>query len=83
MATVNRSKPGVPNRHTINITELRTETREIVEKAHFRGWHYVVLRAGQPMVAVLNHEEYERLIAIAAASEDKVVAKDRSSARPG
>lgn len=75
MATASQPKPSAPNQHTINITELRTETREIVEKAHFRGWHYVVLRAGQPMVAVLDYEEYEQLLTVVAAS-GKVIRKE-------
>jgi prevent-host-death family protein len=66
MAAANQPKPSIPNQHTINVTELRTETREILENAHFRGWHYVVQRAGQPMIAVLDYEEYERLLAITA-----------------
>ena len=71
MAAVSQPKPSAPNRHTINVTDLRTETREILENAHFRGWHYVVQRAGQPMIAILDHEEYERLLAIAAAGDGK------------
>ena len=31
-------------------------TREILENAHCRGWHYIVHRAGQPMIAILDHE---------------------------
>ena len=52
-----------PNRKTINVTDLRLATREIMENAHFRGQHYVVERAGQPMVAILSVDEYERLLA--------------------
>ncbi len=65
MATVSQPKPSAPNQHTINVTDLRTETREILENAHFRGWHYMVLRAGQPMVAILDHDEYQRLVVLA------------------
>lgn len=66
MASVSQPKPSTPDRHTINVTDLRTETREILENAHFRGWHYIVQRAGQPMIAILDNEEYERLLATAA-----------------
>jgi hypothetical protein len=48
---------------TITVTNLWVATREIIENAHFRGKHYVVERAGQPMVAVIGIEEYQRLIA--------------------
>ena len=80
MATVSQPKPSAPNQHTINVTDLRTETREILENAHFRGWHYIVQRAGQPMIAILDHEEYERLLAIAA-GDGKAVAKEKASNR--
>lgn len=45
----------------ITVTDLRTQTREILENVHFRGWRYVVERAGQPMAALVNVEEFERL----------------------
>ena len=83
MAAVSQPKPSAPDRHTINITELRTETREIIEKAHFRGWHYVVLRAGQPMVAVLDYDEYERLLAVAAMGNSDAKPKDQARAKSG
>jgi prevent-host-death family protein len=47
---------------TITVTDLRLETREILENAHFRGRHYVVMRAGQPMVVILGVEDYLRMI---------------------
>jgi prevent-host-death family protein len=47
---------------TISVTDLRIATREILENAHFRGRRYIVARAGQPMVAILGVEEYERLV---------------------
>jgi len=83
MAAVSQPKASTPDRHTINVTDLRTETREILENAHFRGWHYVVLRAGQPMIAILDHAEYERILVLAADGEGKVVAKERAGGRPG
>jgi hypothetical protein len=52
-----------PHCKTINVTDLRAGMREIIENAHFRGQHYVVERAGQPMVVILNVDEYERLLA--------------------
>lgn len=49
----------------ITVTDLRTQTREILENVNFRGWRYVVERAGQPMAALLNVEEFERLVGAA------------------
>ncbi len=37
MAAVSQPKASAPDRRTINVTDLRTETREILENAHFRG----------------------------------------------
>jgi len=47
---------------TINVTDLRISTREIVDGAYFRGRHYIVKRNGRPMVVVLGVEEYEQLV---------------------
>ena len=82
MAAVSQPKPSTPDRHTINVTDLRTETREILENAHFRGWHYIVQRAGQPMIAILDHEEYERLLALGA-SDGGVAMRIQGGSRPG
>jgi hypothetical protein len=60
------------NRKIINVTDLRVATREILENAHFRGQHYVVERAGQPMVVILAVDEYERLLQSNGAIPDSV-----------
>lgn len=44
----------------ISVTDLRTNTREILENAHFRGRHYTIERAGSPMAVILDVAEYER-----------------------
>jgi prevent-host-death family protein len=54
-----------PNGKTISVTDLRDGTREVLENAHFRGQHYVIERAGQPMAVILGIDEYERLVASA------------------
>jgi prevent-host-death family protein len=50
------------NGKTISVTDLRDGTREVLENAHFRGHHYVVQRAGQPMAVILGIDEYQRLL---------------------
>jgi prevent-host-death family protein len=50
-----------PNRKTINVTDLRVQTREVLENVHFRGCQYVIERAGQPMAVIMSLEEYQRL----------------------
>jgi hypothetical protein len=82
MSAVSQPKPSAPERHTINATDLRTETREILENADSRGWHWIVLRGGQPMVAILDHDEYERLLTLVV-GDCKVVVKERASCRSG
>jgi len=79
--TVSQTKPSAPDRRTINVTDLRTETREILENAQFLGRHYIVHRAGQPMIAIGDHEEYERLLSLAAGGS-RAVAKAQASGRP-
>ena len=83
MSPVSQPKLSAPDRRTINVTDLRTETREILENAHFRGWHYVVQRAGQPMIAILDHDEYERLLAVAAMGNSDAKPKDQARAKSG
>ncbi|MCX6031835.1 MAG: type II toxin-antitoxin system prevent-host-death family antitoxin [Chloroflexi bacterium] len=57
----------------ISVTDLRGRAREILESAHFRGKHYLVERAGQPMVVVMGVEEYRRFMA--AQQEASVIAE--------
>jgi hypothetical protein len=80
---VSQTIPSALDRHTIKVTDLRTETRVMLEHVHFRGWHYFGHRAGQPMIAILDHDEYERLLTLAAAGDGKTVTKERSSGRSG
>lgn len=80
---MSQPKPSAPDRYTINVTDLRTETREILENAHFRGWHYLVLHAGQPMIVTLDCDEYERLLAIAAIGHGDTRPRDRATAKSG
>lgn len=50
---------------TISVTELRANTRQVLENAHFRGRKYVIERAGQEMAVILGVEEYRRLVMLA------------------
>ncbi len=67
-----------PRCQKINVTDLRVATREILENAHFRGQHYVVERAGQPMVAILSIDEYQRLISQGSGEEGLGVKRECS-----
>jgi prevent-host-death family protein len=47
----------------ISVTDLREQTRRIVDEAHFRGRTYIVERAGEPMVVIMGVDEYDRMAA--------------------
>lgn len=46
----------------ISSTLLRTNTRDILEQAKFRGEHFIVETFGKPMVAIVGVEEYWNLL---------------------
>ena len=46
----------------ISSTLLRTQTRDILEQAKFRGEHFIVETFGKPMVAIVGVEEYWDLL---------------------
>ena len=46
----------------ISSTLLRTNTRDILEQAKFRGEHFIVETFGKPMVAIVGVEEYWDLV---------------------
>jgi antitoxin (DNA-binding transcriptional repressor) of toxin-antitoxin stability system len=45
----------------IKATELRTFTRNILERAKFQGERFVVYTYGQPMAVLMGVDEYRRL----------------------
>ncbi|NIV39972.1 MAG: hypothetical protein GWN58_64375 [Anaerolineae bacterium] len=46
----------------ISSTLLRTNTRDILEQAKFRGEHFIVETFGKPMVAIVGVDEYWDLL---------------------
>lgn len=46
----------------ISSTLLRTNTRDILEQAKFRGEHFIVETFGKPMVAIVGVDEYWNLL---------------------
>ena len=50
------------NPQVISSTLLRTNTRDILEQAKFRGEHFIVETFGKPMVAIVGVEEYWSLL---------------------
>jgi hypothetical protein len=44
LAAESQLSPSAVDRHTINVTYLQTETREILEDAHARVWRYIIPR---------------------------------------
>lgn len=48
----------------VTATDLRTKTRDILERAKFSGEHFVVESFGKPMVAILGVSEYNELMTL-------------------
>lgn len=48
----------------ISSTDLRVNTRDVIESAKFKGQHYIVETFGKPMVAIVGIDEYHRLVAL-------------------
>jgi prevent-host-death family protein len=45
----------------ITISELRKKTRDILERAKFKGERIIVETSGQPMVTIIGVDEYRQL----------------------
>ena len=46
---------------TINATELRIQTRDILERARFKGERFMVKTFGRPVAVIIGIEEYTAL----------------------
>lgn len=46
----------------IKATDLRTYTRNILERAKFQGERFIVYTYRQPMAVLIGHDEYLRLM---------------------
>ena len=47
---------------SINATDLRIRTRDIIERAHFRGVRFVIHTFGKPVAIIMGIDEYNALI---------------------
>ncbi len=45
----------------ITVSELRAKTRDILERAKFKGERIIVETSGQPMVTIIGVDEYRQL----------------------
>lgn len=50
------------NLKPISATDLRTRTREIMQRARFHQETFLVENFGQPMAVIVGVQEYERLM---------------------
>jgi antitoxin (DNA-binding transcriptional repressor) of toxin-antitoxin stability system len=50
------------NATSINSTELRASTRDILERARFQGERFLVFTHGKPMAIVMGLAELESLV---------------------
>lgn len=46
----------------IKATELRTRTREIMERVKYKGECFLVETFGQPMAVIVSVEEFNRIL---------------------
>lgn len=46
----------------INATDVRTRTREIMERVKYKGDTFVVETFGQPTAVIVNVDEYKRMV---------------------
>lgn len=46
---------------TINATELRIQTRDILERARFKGERFMIQTFGRPVAVIMGIEEYNTL----------------------
>ncbi len=56
---------------TISATDLRTRTREIMQRARFQDETFLVENFGQPMAVIVGVQEYERLKELSKEQETK------------
>ena len=45
----------------INATELRIQTRDILERARFKGERFLIQTFGRPVAVIMGIEEYDTL----------------------
>ncbi len=64
---------------SINATDLRIQMRDVIERARFKGEHFIVHNFGKPVVIILGIDEYNALIKSAAAAQPNA---DESIVRP-
>lgn len=46
----------------ISATDLRSQTRDIIERVRFRGEHFIVRSFGKPVAVIIGIDEYNKLI---------------------
>jgi prevent-host-death family protein len=62
----------------ISATNLRSQTRDIIERVRFRGEHFIVQTFGKPVAVIIGIEEYKTLLGYMAVARNNV---DESIAR--
>lgn len=56
---------------SINSTDLRIKTRDIIERARFRGTRFVVHAFGKPVAIIMGIDEYQALVHSAAEAPNR------------
>ena len=53
----------------VGTTELRSKTRDIIERVKYGGEHIVITTFGRPMTVLLSYDEYQDLMQIKRSKE--------------
>lgn len=73
---------------SINATDLRVKTRDIIERARFRGARFVIHAFGKPVAVIMGIDEYRALVSSESEKRklieiDGIVQPQPSAAKPG
>ena len=55
---------------TVNATEARASLGEILSRARYGGWRFIIQQRGDPAAVVLGYEDFQELMALLEDLED-------------
>ncbi len=81
MKTIQARTETIPPVKTIQATDLRTHTREILESVRWRGETFSVTTFGQPVAVIVPVEVFQRWNELSATAEIKDTIPEESISR--
>ncbi len=61
----------------ISATELRQKTRDLMERVHYRGEHFIIENFHRPIAVMISYEEYMRVREVINATSETAASKRR------